>query len=457
MSYLRFALIATTVVLWPTSVRAAFDTEVLTALEPNRGLPDLHLGVTFDRRMKRARIKREWIEDNGTTLEALDVRELVFVETEQRLLFDLRLGLFRDLEFHVRAPLILGDESEIGFDNGVSDVSTIFGSPNADDPNLDGRYPLTEVPASRRRTGFGDMIFGLSWSPLVDRKDPSFPTLTLRADVVTPTGELRDPKDQRALSSVDGAGDVGRGQLAFDVSIALSKRMGSSAPYFDPYLIFGGRIPIAVGEQRETGLEPPVSGRFRVGTAVVLGESGRDSLYSIDLAFGVRYIASGRTYSELSDYLPDFDQTRVPERPAYSDYANPNNYAAQVEGATCGILEGVPCGELNQVDQHLMFSGSLAILLQPSRWLRFRLGADASLTTNHVLTGESVGTDTDPPSAVDATCGATPCVGRVNIANSLGEDERSRYHDPRYDEVGRRLLADRILSLRLFLTTFITF
>ena len=434
---------------------AAFETEVLSAAEPDKPLPDVHLGVTFDRTMKRAEIRREWVQDGRP----LDQRELVFVETVQRLLFDLRLGLFRDLEFHAQAPLVLNDDSEIrfDFDNGVDGFSTIFGSDNADVPGSEFQYPLTEVPSSRRRAGFGDMTFGLSWSPLVDTKDPSFPTVTFRGDVVTPTGNVRDPTDQRTLAGAAGSGDVGRGQLVFDVSVAISKRMGGSAPYLDPYLVFGGRFPVAMGEQRDRGLEPPVSGRIKLGTAAVFAEQRRGRRYAVDLAFGLRYIASGRTYSELSDYLPNFDQTQVPDNPVYDDYDDPSNYATQLDSARCGILDGVPCGELNQVEQHLMMTGSLVLHLQPSRWIRFRLGADASFTTPHILTGERVGEDTDAGTAAGLTCGSTPCVGRINIANSRGEDERSRFFDPRYDTVGRRLRAQRILTLRIFATTFFTF
>ena len=99
------------VLFGPRPALATFDTEVLSAVEPDKPLPDVHIGVTFDRRMKRARITREWIQDDGMTREARDVRELTYTETEQRLLFDLRVGLFRNLELHVRAPLILNDDS----------------------------------------------------------------------------------------------------------------------------------------------------------------------------------------------------------------------------------------------------------------------------------------------------------------------------------------------------------
>lgn len=459
MGYLSFAkcLMVAAVVGLASPAHAAYVTEVVSAVESDKALPDIHLGVTYDYRTKSARISREWIQDDGVLLQARDVRELKYSETVMRLLIDLRLGIFRDLELHVQAPIVLSDESEVFFDDEVEGRSTIFGSPNANDPNFDYRYPLTEIPSSRRRAGFGDMTFGLSWSPLVERKDPSFPTLTIRADVITPTGQVRDPKDQRALRSVDGTGDVGLGMVTFNLSLAVSKKTRAQAPYMDPYLLLGTQLPIAIGEQRDRGMEPPFSGRLRIGTAVVFAEARRRSRYSIDLSFGARYVTAGRTYSELSDYLPDFDQTRLAESPTYDSYDDPLNYDTQILSARCGIIEGIPCGELNRVDPHLIMSAALAVHIEPSRWFRLRIGVDGSYTTAHIITGEPVGTDTDPASAADQMCGAADCVGRVNIVNSRGEDERSRYHDPRYDVVGRRLRAEQIFNLRAFVTAFVTF
>ena len=331
--------------------------------------------------------------------------------------------------------------------------STVFGagSPNANDPNTDYRFPITAVPGSRFRAGFGDMTFGLSWSPIDEDKDPSFPTLTLRADVQTPTGAVRDPKDQRAVLGSEGTGNVGRSAVTFDVSAAMSMRMGADAPYLDPYILVGARLPVAVGELRDQGYEPPWSARMRVGTAVVIAEDGRNEKYSVDLSLGLRFITRGRTYSELSDYLPDFNQTNVSGEVAYTDYSLPANYASQVVGAQCGIVPGVPCGELNQVDEHLAVSAALAVIIQPSKWIRFRVGVDAIYTTSHILTGEPVGEDRDPAGAGNAF------VGRVNSENAAGEDERSPYHDPRYDAVGRRFRAEQILSLRPFITAYVTF
>src|SRR5258708_2534470 len=157
----------------PTIARAAFETEVLTAVEKQKSLPDVHVDIGWDRILEQAKITREWVQDVNGTKTALDVKELRFKEVTQVLNLGLRVGLYHDLEFHLIAPIILQSDSDIWFAKGVRGVSTITGSPNADDPSYPqtappenasccARYPITDVPASRSRSGFGDMTFGLA-------------------------------------------------------------------------------------------------------------------------------------------------------------------------------------------------------------------------------------------------------------------------------------------------------
>jgi hypothetical protein len=470
------ALLATLATAVPA--QAAWETEVLTAVERHRTLPDLDLGVTWDRLQKRGKITREWIQEDNGALTALDVKELRYTEITQRLLMQLRVGIYHDLEFHVTAPLVLQSDSDIRFSAGVSGRSTIFGSPNADDPAYAYRFPITDVPAARERSGFGDMTFGLAWSPVVDTKDEAYPTMTLRADVIAPTGKTRVPTDPAALAGGSGGG-VGTGSTSFDFSLGLSRRMRTELPTFDPYMIFGAMITVAGPEQKARGYEPPPSARFLVGTEILLDEDvPTDQRYAIDLSFGVRYIGIGRTYSELSDYLPNFDQTLVPgnrdagsglspDAVGYDDYANADNYATRLDGAACGRsmradgtvsgIEGVPCGELNRVDEHLELQSTLAFHIRPSKYALFRAGIGFGLDTDHFLTTERVGTDTDPASAEGQICGGSECVGRVNAVNSRGEDERSPYYDPRYDAPGRRLRIEETTLFTLFFTGMLTF
>jgi hypothetical protein len=389
------------------------------------------------------------------------------------LLFDLRVGIYHDLEFHIQAPLVLEDESSIRFAAGVDGRSTIYGSSNADDPGFapidenNYRYPITLVPTSRSRHGFGDMTFGLSWSPITDRKDEAFPTLTLRADIIAPTGRRRDPTDQKALPDGPG-GSVGLGMTVFDLSIGLSRRMRTEIPTFDPYMIFAASIPIASTAQKERGMEPPASGRFLVGTEVLVSEDvPSDQRYALDFSFGVKYVGIGRTYSELSDYLPNFNQKNVTfadglgrDAVNYNDYDNASNYSNGVlDGASCGKVMRVPCGELNRVDEYLQLQSQFAIHVRPAKYALFRLGIGFGVNTDHFLTTERVGTDQDSPNitpADDATCSGG-CLGRVNAQNFMRVDERSEYYDPRYDAPGRRLRIEETTNFTLFFTGAATF
>lgn len=453
---------------------AAWPTKVLTAVEKNKKLPDVNLEVTYDFDRKTARITREWIEGGI----AQDVKEADFASLTQRLLIDARVGIFRDLEFHLQIPIILRDTSELSFTEDVdASNSTLFGfqNPNANNRGFDYRFPITEIPQSRTRAGFGDMTFGLSWAPLVEHKDEAYPTVTLRGDIVVPTGKRRDPTSQDAITGVGN--DVGRHQTVIDLSIGVSKQMRTKVPTLDPYMLFGAQIPIATSTQRTLGMEPSITGRFKVGTEIVLYRQPKDDAwYSLDLSFGLRYTSQGRTYSELSDYLPNFNQQQPRlNRPSdstlpidsvlYDDYNNPLNYNTSIVGAQCipisaadGVtLANVPCGELNRVEEHMRMSGAIVLNLRPTRWFLIRTGFTAGFTTDHLLTTEPVGTDTDPDSAIDQTCDGADCVGRVNARNSLGQDERSPYYDPRYDQPGRRLRIEEVLNLSFFVTAAATF
>lgn len=464
--------------------QAAWETEVLTAAEKTNAF-DLHLTLGFAHSVRAGKITREWIQAPTTPdglPQALDVKELRFLERKNELKLGLRVGLYHDLELHVFAPIILDQDSIIRFALGAQSASTVTGSVNADDPSFTGgtpRYPITDVPAERFRGGFGDMTFGLSWSPFVETKDEAWPTLTLRGDVTAPTGSTRLPTELAALRADEGGG-AGLGITFFDLSIAVSRRMRQGTPAIDPYMLFGVALPAATGSLQDLGMEPPVTGRFTVGAELIgYDDPEEGSRIALDVSFETRYTGTGRTYSELSDFLPSFDPTRVlgnrnpavpitqPDQFEYSDFANPANYASQVSGARCGTVNGVPCGELNQVEEYVTFGGQIAALFQITHYMFLRGGVSLRHDTDHFLTNERVGTDVDPESA--GTCFGAQCYGRVNARNSNFDaatntcpagkvcDERSQYYDPRYDAPGKRFRLEENTHWTFFVTGGATF
>lgn len=450
----------------------AYPTRVLTAAEPERALPQLHLGVGYERIETRGLITREW----ATSEVAQDVEELEFEEVYHLLNIRARVGLFRDLELRITAPLVLAYDSNLSFSGSVGPNSTVYAPAsdgvvtNADNPADSLAFPITAIPSSRNRAGLGDMRFGLAWSPIQEEKDLGWPTLTLVGEVTAPTGEIWDPADINALTGGSG-GAVGRGLTVIDLGLGLSKRAAPGAPAFDPYFQIGFKIPIESGEQRDRGMEAPLSGRVRAGTELVVYEDPKAaSKYAFDLSVLMRFIGSGRTYSPLSDYLPSFDQTQIASNATYDDFANPDNYRIRgPDGVSCSgerwdpdnnelvpATPGVPCGELNQVDEHIEVGGRLGIHVQPSRWTLFRAGLELVYISDHILTNEEAGADTDPPNA-PATCAGGACAGRINASNASGQDERSPYYDPRYDAVGRRFRFEDALTWKLYIEAIATF
>jgi hypothetical protein len=463
------APLAAGLLLGPAPAWAAFPAQTLEGVSSTRKIPQIHVGARFDQDYTKLSITREFVQDANTDRAEFDeVRELDYEEVRRRLVVEARVGLVSHLELRVNMPFVLQWDSSIGFADEVEGVSTVCcsGDGNADDPQFNNRFPITDVPQERNRSGVGDLELGLAYSPIVDGPDTAWPTITLAAMITVPTGDRWDPADIKALPSVDGTGGVGGGQTVFDFSVALSKRTAPGAPTFDPYFIMGARIPIANGAQKDIGLDPPISGRAELGSEIVIAENeAKQTYYGADFGIRLRYIGEGRTFSPLTDYLPDFDITRVDRDVVlYEDYDDPNNYSRSADGVSCVSnddgtprLPGVPCGEFTRVDDHMELDGHIGFRLQPSRWFMFRTGVALGFANDHLITGEAAGEDTDPPSAEGQMCGSVPCLGRINRVNSQGEDERSPFFDPRYDAPGGRFSATDILNVRFFATATATF
>lgn len=470
--------------------QASWLTKSLTAAEKNNAI-DINLSASWDQSKKTAKITREWIRDGQN----VDVRELLYEEHIQRLLLDLRIGLFHDVELRLRAPLVFREDRSLRFADEVSggvdgiegnstlccklDASTGEGSQLADDSGratrLDPRFPILSAPAERYRAGLGDMTFGLGWSPFVDHKDEAYPTLTLRADVTAPTAKQRDPAELSALSKNEG-GNVGMGLTVFDLSLGVSKRMRESTPSFDPYFLIGAEIPVATEGQKKLGMEPQIKGRFLIGTEILIYESKDVFMqrFGLDFSFQTKYVSTGRSYSELSSFLPNFNRTSPAARARatgedptipvqdkeyiYEDFSNPAHYGNQVAGQSCGAVMGIACGELNQIDQYLELEGSAAVHIQFTEYSLLRAGFRLQHDTGHFLTNEHTGTDLDPSNA-GSVCDNEDktCAGVLNVVNSNGEDERSKYWDPRYDVPGRRIRIEQVLDWTFFITGAATF
>ena len=465
---LRPAGLVAGALLCATDAGAAESVLALEGVTSERKLPQFRLSVGFEQYWEKAGISREFVQ-NAPDGSFEEVRELDYEAIRRELVLQARVGLVQRLEFRLRAPVVLQADSSIQFAEGVAGNSTIFGSTNADDPAFATRFPISTVPQERNRAGFGDLGAGLFWSVVEDRPNRAFPTLTLGVNVTFPTGDPWDPADVNALPQIDGSGGVGSGQTTFDLSLAMSKRSAWGAPTFEPYFELGVELPIANAELEDLGYEPPPVGRVRTGSEVIISEDPvKGSYYGLDFGLAFRFIGSGRTRSQLSDYLPDFDQTRVDaDFAGRADFADPMNYSRFSSGLDVScltdpatgdpLLPGVPCGEFTRVEEHFQMDGHIGFRLQPLEIFSFSAVAMVGFQNDHFITGESPGEDTDPAVVPNDVCGSTSCTGRINRRNSLGEDERSRFFDPRYDAVGGRFIAKGILRVGFMATAVLRF
>ena len=177
----------------------------------------------------------------------------------------------------------------------------------------------------------------------------------------------------------------------------------------------------------------------------------------MDFNFKVRYFSEGRTYSQLSDFLPDYvqtpDATQRPDDCVYDNgieltpeqrLLNPKCYAHYDE--TNNIF--IP-GEFNYIEQYVSFKTQMGFTIRAAKYAKMSAGAAFTTYSDHFLTTEEVGTDKDGDSRVE------PKDESGNPPQLI--EERNSHYDPRFDLVGRRLKISDTTDLIFFVVGMLTF
>ncbi len=164
------------------TAHAVETTDVLDAFDDDNGDPfDMALRVRFQNESRTATIGREsrcLVGDaigNGLCGSSGNVyaREMKYQRSKNTMFVDARFGLYKDLEFSVTFPFVTSDKWQHDFVDGVDRTnSTIF---SAKDSEVLFKAPYN----SAARSGFGDMVFGLKWSPYNYYRDATHPTGSL--------------------------------------------------------------------------------------------------------------------------------------------------------------------------------------------------------------------------------------------------------------------------------------
>jgi hypothetical protein len=264
------ALLCCAALLAPARARAAEITEVADAFDEKKPI-QIELEVSYRHFKRDTVLSRESLQNdaagNKTTLL---VDELSHAQVVDELGFRLAIGLFRDLELHLLAPLVLREqqtwryatvngqsvEATSTLKNNRIDISGCLKAGSCSDTAAP--TPIVPVPGKSVRGGFRDPTIGIAWGPINQERElrlhpdlfpPGEPVSTwvIGFDYTLPLpGEVDDPSKFGAASAeVAGASFPKRPELkkahVFSLWTAFSKRYRA----VDPYVALRASVPLA--------------------------------------------------------------------------------------------------------------------------------------------------------------------------------------------------------------------
>jgi hypothetical protein len=380
---------------------------------------DANIEVRFESEWHHALIQREntQVSINGeeNTPRTLNVKEFEYDRYRFKLIPRIQVGIFQDLAGFFELPVVLSDQKNFAYADGTSAANStvhqdlqrgaspvIIGWPQTEGndtfpPSIDGTAfgrPARQYNAwgwntagnggfTSQRSGFDHPRLGLRWSPVNNERDPSKPTITIGASYnlgILPF-PVQNPSQDPA--NVDNPGPVARAAHEFHVQVATSKRFG----LLDPYFVIEYWGPFATS-YAERGYKPRQRGGFTMGMEIVPYEDKeKQQKFALDFSYRAYYHSEGRDYSELSD----------------------------------------PLFEITQTEQYLRTGAGLGLHFTLFEYVSFHAGLNMLYDTEHIVTGEAIGTDLDDP--------GDDGFGLVDLDD---ERERSEFFNPYYDTPGRR-------------------
>jgi hypothetical protein len=415
------------------SARAAEVTRVATAADPGNPI-DVDLSIRWDRLQKTGLISREW--NVGGVIE--DVPQLRFTQKATAIVPRVAVGVYRDLELHAEIPYVLADDMEWryatvgGIPADVAGLDTIQDNDVTPSgvPCTPGTCPL--FPVGGGTTVYhggkaGDLLVGIAWAILSDQRDDTKPKWIVGLDLTFPTAERYDPAAGRfgrpdwSSPHVNAAdpGPFGQKLWRYDLSTALSRRMGVFDPYVRAHLTIQRKagetysncenalaLENAVPEQgpvwmyencaswdEDASARPPYLVGMLFGAEIVPYENAAGGQkVTIDLRLSADYTSSARWYNELTD----------------------------------------ASGRIHWTDDYATVSALFGLHLKASEFVAIEAQASIGTQTEHFITGESLGSvrgeDPGPPYS-DTNAALNP------------------NFDWRYDSPGRRF---RVSEVSLF-------
>jgi hypothetical protein len=380
---------------------------------------DANISVGFQYTRHTSSILRETnrsgaeYSSGGYTRGSLKVAEAT--ETTSRLNLRADIGVYHDIAFIMRMPIILSNNRELSAP-GESDADGTAGTP------ADGAVPLFGLPfKSPSRSGIEYLSLGIDVGIMNQYRDRSKPTwvtgFEVRLNVSEPmhactqnpgAGEVKcaHPGDVNRNGQYDPTLDatrtielessnqsrrdpgVSRGVTGLEFHSYLSKRIKYIEPYGGFRLL--AELPTSSSDFDLTDLEaslvnkPPLEGTMMAGLAIIPWEVRSDyQRATIDLRFSSTYRSEGRDYTELFDALGSSTASSI-RNPTWAEYTEgPDDTSVIDPGSQRVYFNG-----LTDVQQHIINRLSAEFTWQAAQFVKFSVGTGLGIIQSHTITND---------------------------------------------------------------------
>lgn len=397
-------------------------TDVVDAFDGDDPL-DIQARIEFRSTFSSSTIQREVITSTTELTSNVgrfrDVLEHSAVRNELQL--GLEIGLWHDLMVFLGLPIVLSDDEELSLasggtcDEGDSECSELLEPPVEPGAMPQALFVAGPRAVSEQRSGLPRVDLGVAFG-LFNQFRGADATWVLRASIALPTSDTKTA----CLAGTDCAPGLSDGSTW----LTLESRWSRRYRYVEPLLGISHRFGwVSSGEKAFSseiarGSDSlPTTTEATAGAAIVPWEDRmRHQRFSVELFGRAAYISEGRGMSPLFDALgtSTHSQINAPGAPE----------AERFTGVTT-------------IGAHGRLGVDVMLVMKAARYVRFTLGSELGVLTDHLITGAEDCSPSDPRSNDQVA------------ASSCSEGRISPLYRPVIDAPGQRFRMADALSVGL--------
>lgn len=448
---------------------------------------DINITLAFQYYSKRARITRETAQfapgltTGGFTTKLQNVGE--YIETTSKLSPRLDIGIYKDLAFYTRIPIVLANARRIDdLDGTAGNTGAVLdGGIN---PVTGQREALFNLPfEAPDRSGVEYVALGIDWGIFNQARDRTKPTwvfgvegriaagepmhaCSAAMDFCPHPGDLNQNGTFDDQSPVDAAGNtaqlesaqverrdagVTRGTFGLEIHSLMSKRL----KYIEPYGGFKALFEFQQGESDygATDLEgalvnhPPIVGTVLVGMMIHPWEDREDfGRLTLDVSFQGEYHSEGRDYSELFDALGSSGarSLRTPKWARFMDACPGGNCDPKSvvdQGSEKSYFTG-----LSVVEPYGSYRAAGSITWRAGEYVKLNAGLGLRFDQAHGISHDQPCN----PDLNDDVGASGPCHSELGGGAIQATGQPNPAYRPTVNAIGRRFYVDESITYEVF-------